>query len=41
MRNLELRDFGRQPRPAQVGNVPGEHVERPYSALALQHACPE
>ena len=41
MRYFELRDLGRQPRPTEIGTVPGEHVERPYSAVALQHACPE
>src|ERR1700692_4870797 len=42
MGDLEFGDIGRQPRPAQIGNVPGEHVERPYSAvLALQDACHE
>jgi len=40
MGDFEIGDFGRQPGPTQIGNVPGEHVERPYSAvLALQDAC--
>ena len=33
MGDLEFGDFVRKPRPAQIGNVPGKHVERPYSAV--------